>query len=622
MRFLYNIFCGVCIIILLSSSSSFPALKAANAGGDGGVIPSLTTASAGVRGEGGIKDEYERYLIGFKKDVARLTDPKRLERFVDALEFIARMQGTITQTQHNFTAGLTEFSDWFQDEIEVAFPPLQPLPSTSFINVGTTRENLEMLKAALEASTSNTTEDGVPILRGSGDEDFSKSINWCTQNNPMGTSVISAVRNQGMCGACWAFVSASGIEASVRINGGNTEPLSVQELIDCDTTNNKGCSGGNPIYAYQYTVAKGLSAWEDYPYLETMNSKCMRSSVPPRVGIKGYIKVSSSNQEIMKMYLRYSPLSVGVCGTDQAFLYYTGGIYDPSNCCSTQNHALLLVGYGHDDSTGMDYWIALNSWGTRWGEGGFMRLKRTSDAGTGTCGVATNPSLVTGGYTMGTSSISGGGASSSKSISSDERYNAFVRWLKMTLAVTVIWCADNWVALSMWLSGLVLGLSLVMLTYSLFFDYCEGPITNHNHNGSCTVDDIGPGIVIGQYRDRDRNERLEVARAALLGPTYHTLSSSTSSSSFSSTSSPSRPSSVYANPHPRRALPSSPLAVVYNPLDASSFEPLIATRGTYPQLPQDRSPVPSPSAPSLLSLSPPSSPFQRQQRRGYGTINT
>ena len=50
----------------------------------------------------------------------------------------------------------------------------------------------------------------------------------------------------------------------------------------------------------------------------------------------------------------------GVCGTDPFFLLYSSGVFDLDDCCTAQNHALTLVGYGHDAATGLDYWLAQN----------------------------------------------------------------------------------------------------------------------------------------------------------------------------------------------------------------------------------------------------------------------
>ena len=48
------------------------------------------------------------------------------------------------------------------------------------------------------------------------------------------------------------------------------------------------------------------------------------------------------------------------------------------DCGTSINHAVVLIGYGTDLATGKDYWLVRNSWGTSWGEAGYIRLLRTA----------------------------------------------------------------------------------------------------------------------------------------------------------------------------------------------------------------------------------------------------
>lgn len=79
-----------------------------------------------------------------------------------------------------------------------------------------------------------------------------------------------------------------------------------------------------------------------------------------RYYIDSYQFLPPSNENFLLRSLLSGPVSIGVCGSDATFLYYSKGIYSYEYCCTDQNHAMLLVGYGTDKESGVDYWIAQN----------------------------------------------------------------------------------------------------------------------------------------------------------------------------------------------------------------------------------------------------------------------
>ena len=98
-----------------------------------------------------------------------------------------------------------------------------------------------------------------------------------------------------------------------------------------------------------------------------------------------YGLLETTDEEVIKQYLyENGPLAIGV--NAYPLNWYARGVIDwgNDNCAHDDiNHAVVLVGYGHDDEEGLDYWRIRNSWGADWGEKGYFRLSR----GKGTCGV-------------------------------------------------------------------------------------------------------------------------------------------------------------------------------------------------------------------------------------------
>jgi len=89
----------------------------------------------------------------------------------------------------------------------------------------------------------------------------------------------------------------------------------------------------------------------------------------------------------MKAALAKAPLSVAIEADRSVFGQYKSGIFNSSSCGTNLDHATNVVGWG--SSNGTDYWIMRNSWGTSWGEKGYMRLEIQN--GAGVCGIQTRP---------------------------------------------------------------------------------------------------------------------------------------------------------------------------------------------------------------------------------------
>jgi len=81
------------------------------------------------------------------------------------------------------------------------------------------------------------------------------------------------------------------------------------------------------------------------------------------------------NESQMAVWVSYGgPLSIAVDAT--SWQTYTSGIL--TNCISNQiDHGVLIVGY--DMTNSPPYWIVKNSWGTSWGENGYIRIEYGSD---------------------------------------------------------------------------------------------------------------------------------------------------------------------------------------------------------------------------------------------------
>jgi len=207
---------------------------------------------------------------------------------------------------------------------------------------------------------------------------------------------VSAVKDQAQCGSCWAFSAVEGIESGLFHTTGQTSPeLSTQQVVSCDTVDG-GCQGGDLPTAFDYVEsAHGLTTESEYPYAAAtkigISGKC-KNKGSPVVTVTDYKyavpacesgKCKNQDEDGLKAALnKNGPLSV--CINAEDWNSYTSGVasFSCSGAYNKLDHCVQLVGYDATAST--PYWKVRNSWGSSWGENGFIRLPM----GVNACGIA------------------------------------------------------------------------------------------------------------------------------------------------------------------------------------------------------------------------------------------
>jgi cathepsin L len=300
---------------------------------------------------------YEQYLKDWPEKASENSAIAREAIFKSNIKLIHEHNANPEKT---WFAGVNEFTDWTNAEFKAQRTGSRP----------------DLRVQRLGAAVHDAPVGGIPDRK-----------DWREAKG-----IMTAVKNQGGCGSCWAFSATETFESHYAVATGEAAPvLSPQQIVSCAPNPDHcggtgGCQGSTQPLAFNYTESAGMTTEASYPYRGTTGT-CDTSKIKAVATNTGYTQLATNNYtDLINAVATKGPIAISVAAGGMGWQLYMGGIMSGSKNFD-MDHAVQLVGYGTD--SGKDYWLVRNSWGG-WGEKGYIRLARFGE-GKEPCGVDKTP---------------------------------------------------------------------------------------------------------------------------------------------------------------------------------------------------------------------------------------
>jgi len=304
-----------------------------------------------------LDEHWEAFKTVHKKQYDRQFEFVRRLIWESNLKYIQRHNLEYDLGHHTYSLGMNVFGDLTFEEFKAAY-------------------------LGVKLQKRNTTRDSL-FMSPMNVAPLPDTVDWRTKG------YVTDVKDQAQCGSCWSFSATGSLEGQYFRKTGTLESFSEQQLVDCSGDfGNQGCNGGLMDQAFDYIQKNGIERESDYPYT-AQDGECQSDASKVVTKVTGHVDIPQGDEaKLQEAIATVGPVSVAIDASHLSFQFYRSGVYNEKSCSSTQlDHGVLAVGYGSLNKAA--YWLVKNSWGSSWGQKGYIFMTRNKK---NQCGIATSAS--------------------------------------------------------------------------------------------------------------------------------------------------------------------------------------------------------------------------------------